>query len=75
MRRKMKGPGALAGDTGAEMEAANFTAGQYRIAAQPATFTPIGTVALRVVHLVARHGMTPEQAAMLAPLAYGEGCP
>lgn len=70
----MEGPGALARATEVNMKAASFTGQQHRVTADPATFTHINTAALRVVNLVARHGVTAELAAMLGGLVYGECC-
>lgn len=74
MTPKMESPGALAGATEANLKAACFTLAEYPEPNDAATpFTHISTVALRVVHLASRHGLTAERAAMVAPLIFGEG--
>lgn len=74
MKTKMETPARLADAAGAKFETAGFVNGQYPVRDHAATpFTHISTAALRVVHLVSRHGVTAEQAAMLAALIYGEG--
>lgn len=61
MTQRKEGPGnALAGATGAELEAANFTRTCYPI------------IAARVHHLCARLPITPDQAALLAGIVFGE---
>ena len=65
MTLKIETPDALAGAAGANIETASFCGIDYRSIALSAT-------ALRVQHLAARHGLTAERAAFVAPLAYGE---
>jgi len=75
MQIKMERPAAGGTANGANIEAAGFTHQLYSVSDDAATapFTPIGLVALRVLHLASRHGMTVERAAMVAPLIFGEG--
>lgn len=71
MTSKMESLGALAGATEANMEAANFTGKQYPVLHDAATPSAhVGIAALRVVHLAARHGLTIERAAILAPFVF-----
>lgn len=60
MAQEMEDPGALAGATGANVEAANLTAARYT------------ATALRVHHLCSRLPITADQAALLASLVFGE---
>ena len=73
MKPEMETPARLADATGAKIETAGFVNGQYPVRDHAAT--PFGTAALRIAHLVSRHGVAVEQAAMLAALIYGEARP
>ena len=74
MTLKMETPARRGDATGANIEAADFSHQLYRVETNAATpFKPVGVVALRVLHLVNRHHLNVEQAALLAGLIYGEG--
>lgn len=74
MHLKMETPARRGDATGANLEAADFSNQPYIVEDNAATpFKPVGVVALRVLHLVNRHHVNVEQAAMLAGLIYGEG--
>lgn len=74
MKMKMETPARLADATGAKIEAASFLTASYADQDQAATpFTHISTAALRIVHLAARHGLTAERAAILAPQIFEGG--
>lgn len=73
MQHKNENPGARAGATGANREICEDLAIYTTSAPATATpFTPIGLTAMRVAHLVARMGVDPGQASMLAGLVFGE---
>ncbi len=73
MKQKMQTPEALAGATGANRKICEDLPIYTTPAAATATpFTPIGTAALRVAHLVAHLNIDPGRAALLAGLAFGE---
>lgn len=59
-KTKSEDPGAPGSASGAELEAANFTK------------TPYPIVAARVHHLCSRLPITPDQAALLAGIVFGE---
>ncbi|WP_134679577.1 hypothetical protein [Paracoccus ravus] len=75
MNLKMERPAADGTANGANIEAAGFSHRLYPVQDDAATapFTPVGIAALRVLHLVNRHSLNAEQAAMIAGLIYGEG--
>ena len=73
MQQKWKASEALAGATEANRKICEDLPIYTTPAAATATpFTPIGTAALRVAHLVARLNVDPGRAALLAGLAFGE---
>ena len=73
MTLKIESPAAGGTASGANTKAANFLPQAYRACERFATdFEAIHLAALRAVHLAARHGLTIERAAMVAPLIFGQ---